>query len=220
MDLLDNNVDPIDVSDVTIYEPGSGSGTSDDFSPSGSPYITWRSVRRAARERTPHFLKAADLPHTLQDWLNALPAVYRATDQARIIFEAAIRESTAADEPGAPPIRIHNNIDDEVTPPWEFHYTNLMWHGDGVPGPDMKSLQGCECEGRCDPKSKTCLCVQKQSKYLERTGFVYNDKSRLIDPLQYPIFECNDFCGCGEECQNRVSVLWCFHIRIRFNILN
>jgi len=136
-----------------------------------------------------------------------LPAMYRATDQARIIFEAAIRESTAADEPGAPPIRIYNDIDDEVTPPWEFHYTNLMWHGDGVPGPDMKALQGCECEGRCDPKSKTCLCVQRQSKHLERTGFVYNDRGRLIEPLQYPIFECNDFCGCGEGCPNRVVQL-------------
>lgn len=203
MDLLDDNNTSTD--DVGIYEPESGS-TSEDLPPSESRYITWRSVRRAARERTPQFLKAKDLPHTLQDWLNALPARYRATDQARIIFEAAIRESTAADEPGAPPIRIHNTIDDEVTPPWEFHYTNQMWHGEGVPGPDLKSLRGCECEGRCDPKSKTCFCLQRQSKYLERRGFVYNDKSRLIEPVHYPIFECNQFCGCGDECRNRVCV--------------
>jgi histone-lysine N-methyltransferase SUV39H len=142
----------------------------------------------------------------LQDYFNALPAMYRKTDEARLIFEAAIRESTANDEPDAPPIEIHNKLDDEVTPPWEFHYSNKMWHGEGVPGPDLKSLSGCDCEGRCDPKSKTCLCVKKQAKYLDKRGFVYNDKGRLINPVHYPIFECNDFCGCGEECQNRVRV--------------
>jgi [histone H3]-lysine9 N-trimethyltransferase SUV39H len=198
MTAMEDNIDD----DVDVYEIQSS--VLSDLTPADSPYITWRSVRRAARERTPKFLKARDLPHTLQDYMNALPAMYRKTDEARLIFEAAIRESTADDEPDAPPIEIYNKIDDEVTPPWEFHYSNKMWYGEGVPGPDSKSLRGCDCEGRCDPQSKTCLCVKKQSEYLEQSGFVYNDKGRLIDPLHYPIFECNDFCGCGEECQNRV----------------
>jgi histone-lysine N-methyltransferase SUV39H len=127
-----------------------------------------------------------------------------------VIFEAAIKESTADNEPDAPAIRIFNEIDDKVTPPWEFHYTNKMWHGEGVPGPDLKTLRGCDCEGHCDPKSKTCLCVQKQSKYLDtsRVGFVYDHRGHLIESLvNYPIFECNDFCGCGDDCQNRVHIL-------------
>jgi len=194
---------------VNICEPQSDNSMSDNLS-QGNSYITWRSVRRAAQERVPKILKAQDLPHTLQDYLNVLPEIYRASDQARIIFEAAIRESTADDEPDAPAIRICNEIDEETTPPWEFYYTNKMWHGEGVPGPDLKTLRGCNCEGRCDPRSKTCLCVEQQSKYLDlnRVGFVYDHRGRLIEPLiNYPIFECNDFCGCGADCQNRVRIL-------------
>lgn len=187
--------------DEPLSEPGSPAQS--------SSYITWRSVRRAARERKPEYLQARDLPHKLQDYMNALPAMFRKSDGARLIFEAAIRENTADDEPDAPPISIINPLkdDDEATPPWEFHYTNRLWHGDGVPAPDLKSLKGCDCLGRCDPKSKTCACVKKQSKWIDKRGFVYNNKGRLIFTSNYPIFECNDFCGCGEECQNRVGVL-------------
>lgn len=203
MNLMEDKTDAID--DVDVYQPVNG-GISENFPTAELPYITWRSVRNAARERVPSYLKAQNLPHALQDHLNALPAVYRATEMARTIFEAAIRESTVNDEPDAPPIEIWNNVDDEMTPPWEFHYTNQMWHGDGVPGPDIKNLQSCDCEGACDPTSKTCSCVKRQSKYIDRTGFVYS-RGRLKEPVNFPIFECNDFCGCGDECSNRVSIL-------------
>jgi len=33
--------------------------------------------------------------------------------------------------------------------------------------------------------------------------FAYNKHGRLQIP-GYPIFECNDLCGCGDECRNRV----------------
>lgn len=171
-----------------------------------SPYITWETYRRAAREHLPKYFLAENLPHTLQDYMNSLPEAYRKSDEARLIFEAAIKENTADDEPDAPYIEIYNNHDDEVTPPWEFYYTNKMWHGEGVPGPDLKSLRSCDCQGRCQPR--TCSCVKKQSKYTGRNDFVYNDKGRLIDPEHYPIFECNDLCGCGEECRNKVCILY------------
>ena len=203
--------DPIDtidevggVDDVVVYNPQISIGTSNDAANGDSTYITWRQAREAARSKAPSYRKARDLPHTLQDHMNIIPAAYRATPMARIIFEAAMRESSIKDEPHAPPIGIINEIDDETTPPWEFHYTNEMWYGEGVPGPDTKNLQGCDCEGTCDPKSKICQCLQKQLEYSDGTGSVYDTKGRLRESTNFPIWECNELCGCGEGCYNRV----------------
>ena len=208
---LSSSNDPIetinavdDVDDVVIYDSQISSGASNDAADGDYPYLTWRQAREAARSKAPSYRKARDLPHTLQDHMNIIPAAYRATPMARIIFEAAMRESSIREEPHAPPIGIINEIDDEMTPPWEFHYTNEMWYGDGVPGPDTKNLQGCDCEGTCDPKSKTCHCLQKQLRYSDGTGSVYDAKGRLRESTNYPIWECNELCGCGDECYNRV----------------
>lgn len=202
MDIIDT-VD--DQDDVVIYDPQISSGASDDVVDGDDyTYITWRHVREVARSKTPSYRKARDLPHTLQDHMNVLPASYRATPMARNIFEAAIRQSSIRDEPHAPPIGVINEIDDEMTPPWEFHYTNEMWHGEDVPGPDTKNLRGCDCEGTCNPKSKTCRCLLKQLEYSDGTGSVYDLRGRLKEATNFPIWECNEFCGCGEECYNRV----------------
>ncbi|TFK54412.1 SET domain-containing protein [Heliocybe sulcata] len=169
---------------------------------------TWRSPVPSAH-RT--YNRARDLPHLLQDHINSLPPRYLKSDFVKAIFEAAISESTNEDEPDAPQIRIYNPVegDDEVTPPWEFHYTNQMWHGEGVPGPDYSSLRSCGCKGPCDPRSKTCSCLRRQEEYtkeaLNRKGFLYDEKGRLYpDKIGFPIFECNDLCGCSDECRNRV----------------
>lgn len=152
------------------------------------------------------YAKAENLPHELEDGLNGLPEfARRASDMQRKVFEAAIRLS----EPGsrAPPIQIINPVDDELTPPIEFHYTNLMYHTAGVPRPDFDNLKGCGCRGACDPESTTCSCVATQLKYTSKIvvfqGMVYTEEGTLRWQ-DIPVFECNAKCGCDDECQNRV----------------
>ncbi|KZT28936.1 SET domain-containing protein [Neolentinus lepideus HHB14362 ss-1] len=156
------------------------------------------------------YYQAKDMPHLLQDHINSLPPSYLKSDFVREIFEAHISESTAEDEPDAPQIRIYNPIegDDETSPPWEFHYSNHMWHGEGVPAPEYSKVR-CSCKGPCDPKSKTCACLRRQEGYTRDAegakGFMYDNKGRLnMKLMQYPIFECNDLCSCSDECRNRV----------------
>ncbi len=127
---------------------------------------------------------------------------------ARDMFEAVVYENTYEDEPNAPHISIVNDIDGdpEVTPPWEFHYSNRIWHSDDVPPPDFVNLRGCGCEGYCDPKSRTCSCLKRQHEYCDDVaGFIYDEKGRL-KRRGYPIFECNDLCSCLDDCRNRVCL--------------
>ncbi|TEB27917.1 SET domain-containing protein [Coprinellus micaceus] len=128
----------------------------------------------------------------------------------RQILSAHIAHNTREDEPNAPPIEILNKVDNDPAPPWEFWYTNQMYHGPGVPLPDGSKMKGCDCVGKCDPRSKTCQCVARQRVFFDGTddhglGFIY-DKQRRLRPLLagYAIWECNDLCGCDEDCMNRV----------------
>ena len=171
------------------------------------PYITWKDIRNGYQLAKPKYLLAKDLPHALQDHMNAMDTYWRAMPMNRVIFEASIVENTMHDEPDAPLIKILNDIDDEPTPPWEFHYSNQMWHGEGVPAPDLLDLISCDCRGGCDPKSETCACLKRQrSETLDYTpDFAYDQKGQLT-AFDIPIFECNDLCGCGNECRNRVCL--------------
>lgn len=38
------------------------------------------------------------------------------------------------------------------------------------------------------------------------SGWAYDGDGRLLD-ITLPAFECNAFCGCGDECSNRVGFL-------------
>lgn len=162
------------------------------------------------REMDAYYPKSKDIPHDLQDRINALGMHHRrAGNMQALIFEAIITENTAEDEPHAPPIRIINDIDDESTPPFEFYYSNKRWHGEGVPKPDLENLQGCDCNGRCDRNSETCACMKRQRQFLEDTGitgFIYDERRRLRTH-EYPIFECNSHCRCSDDCINRVCAL-------------
>ncbi|KAG2128685.1 hypothetical protein DEU56DRAFT_741748 [Suillus clintonianus] len=176
------------------------------------PVVTWNSYSHAQRRLPPKYRLAKDLPHELQDRVNALPQSYRDSPQAAALFEAMMDEAMD-DELEAPPISIINEVTDEGAPPWEFVYTNQMWYGEGVPPPDIKNLVSCGCVGRCDPKAKTCGCAKRQHHHLKQyidNGTIPKDWKGVYDGkgcLQWfgvPIFECNDFCGCDEDCPNRV----------------
>ncbi|KLO16052.1 SET domain-containing protein [Schizopora paradoxa] len=170
-------------------------------------------------EPTPYYGKnyrqAKDIPTHLHDQVNNMDKEQRERmrDTLRLIFEAQMITNTAHDEPDAPPIQIFNHFDDEPTPPFEFYYTNLMWHTEGVPPPDYQGLKGCDCVGGCNPKSKTCACIKRQRlqfrdiendphRWLPE-GFMYNEKGILVQ-TNFPIIECNDACRCSDECMNRV----------------
>ncbi|KAF8874416.1 hypothetical protein BD779DRAFT_255631 [Infundibulicybe gibba] len=171
----------------------------------GFPALTWHSYRQNLRNFVPKCYYTKDLPHSLQDYINLMSNFTRQLPGMRDIFEAAAQQNTVDDEPFAPPIKVLNDIDSEPTPPWEFHYSNKLWHGEGVPPPDITNLVSCDCIGKCDPKSKTCACLKKQqsSNPNNTLDFAYDVKGRLKEP-GYPIFECNDLCRCGDECRNRV----------------
>lgn len=176
------------------------------FLDAGFESMSWKEDRkRIAKEFAPLTQFAKDIPHELHDRINALSLGARLAGNMQVlVFEAEIRANTADDEPYAPPVHIVNEVDDEPTPPLEFYYSNLMWHGEGVPKPDHDNLPGCDCIGPCDPASKTCACVKRQRDFKwDRGGFIYDKKGKLR-ATEYPIFECNMNCACSEECMNRV----------------
>ncbi|PPQ95411.1 hypothetical protein CVT26_008257 [Gymnopilus dilepis] len=171
----------------------------------GFPVLTWREYRKDLNNFTPKCRYTKDLPHALHDHINRMSLHTRMMPNMRRVFEGMILENTVEDEPDAPSIKLENDVDEEPTPPWEFYYTNEMWLGEGVPPPDITNLVSCDCKGKCNPKSKTCACLKRQKAAvgIATSDFAYDKNGRLKD-LGYPIFECNDLCGCGPECQNRV----------------
>lgn len=174
----------------------------------GLPVLTWRDFSQDHRNFTPRTYYARDLDRSLQDYLNSYSRFTIDLPKMRHVWESAARENTADDEPDAPPIILENEVDQQPAPPWEFHYSNQMWLGEGVPEPKIEGLTSCGCIGKCDPKSKTCACVKRQEKWTKQWGvddFMFDKMGRLkIPDMQLPIFECNDQCRCDDECRNRV----------------
>lgn len=156
----------------------------------------------------PKVYYASEIPSAIQDHMNRQSDEVRKLSDIREVYEAMILENTAEDERAAPPIEIQNDIDDQPTPPWEFWYSNKMWHGEDVPDPDLKNLKGCDCHGACNPKSKTCACALRQGEVVGENmiDFAYDKSGRLKFP-GFPIFECNNKCWCGPECGNRVKFI-------------
>ncbi|KAI0074156.1 hypothetical protein K474DRAFT_87506 [Panus rudis PR-1116 ss-1] len=179
-----------------------------DSADSDSLFTFDRDQRQIVSEFGEFAVLAKNLPHEIEDEINSLSPGLRQTKAVQKIFESVISNNTAEDEPLAPPIRIVNDLPDdhELTPPWEFHYTNKLWHSEKAEKPDFSALKGCNCAGSCKPNSKTCSCVARQNALLRNQitpGLLYNDKGKLRD-LDYPIVECNMYCGCDDSCRNRV----------------
>lgn len=212
---IDGPMDRAQVQNRRIQRKPLPSGASEFIG--GFPVETWQSFTAAQRLLPPKYKLAKDLPHSLQDRMNALPTSYRNSDFSRSVFEAVILEAMV-DEPDTPPVKIFDNgIGEETTPPWEFVYTNEMWLGEGVLPPDVRNLTSCGCKGRCDPKSKTCACAKRQKQWLQPyirdnvfpatwpgSPFVYDAKG-ILRLEGCPIFECNQFCDCDDDCPNRVA---------------
>jgi histone-lysine N-methyltransferase SUV39H len=171
----------------------------------GVEVLTWRDCRQKLIRALPSHHLAKDLPHTFEDNMNAMPVEFRSLFSMRKLFEAMIIENTARDEPDAPPIRIFNEEDDDPHPEWEFHYTNQMWYGEGVPGPELTDLVGCDCEGKCRPNLRPCKCSERQHSFYPEMeeDFIYDRQGILIYHNVY-IHECNNLCSCDETCPNRV----------------
>lgn len=122
------------------------------------------------------------------------------------VFSGYIGQATAHDEPFAPEIRVVNKVDNPGKPPaFEFVYSNEMLYHEGVPDPELGT--GCDCEGPCDPNSKTCSCVKRQELYFYGlsglSGFAYDENERVKN-TGCAIWECSETCGCPPECLNRV----------------
>lgn len=149
--------------------------------------------------------RAVPLNSELADSMNKQIAGLTEEPTRRKIFEEMIRTR----DRGAPPITIVNDVDQEPCPPFEFDWTNEMLYGEGVPRKD-KDLKGCDCLGPCDPYSKTCACTVRQNQWLGEIGeggFAYGQDGQIMF-CHAPVFECNEACGCSEDCQNRVSGPW------------
>ena len=170
----------------------------------GFKALTWNSYKRNLDNFPFKHYSTKDIPTSLPDSINRLSAYTRRDAGIRDVFRAFMLENICDDEGSAPEIDIINEVDAEPSPVFEFHYSNRMWYGEDLTMPDYSKLKGCECIGRCDPKSRTCACARKTRSYLEVDGCVYEKNGRLKYP-RYPIFECNDFCSCDEHCRNRVS---------------
>ncbi|KAK2413993.1 histone-lysine N-methyltransferase, H3 lysine-9 specific SUVH6 [Trifolium repens] len=89
-----------------------------------------------------------------------------------------------------------NEFDDPPVAPTGFTYiiSNQVAKHVKVPSRTF----GCHCQGSCR-NIKTCSCVN----YLKGSKFPYNN-GRLIEPRDI-IVECGPQCGCGPNCENKIS---------------
>jgi hypothetical protein len=136
----------------------------------------------------------------IDEWNKMSPTMTRNPALHRLIFESYVDECVEGAEPE---IKVHNTVDMESIPPYfEFQYSNEMLYHDDVPEPELG--KGCDCEGGCSDKSKTCSCLARQEAYNFGVNkhFAYDKSGHLKQAV--PIWECGPNCGCPPECMNRV----------------
>jgi histone-lysine N-methyltransferase SUV39H len=109
---------------------------------------------------------------------------------------------SALDNISGPPIWVVNDVDSEPCPPLVFKWTEDYQFGPGVPPRDEHFSHGCTCPGdECDLRDpNACECLE----YSDEKNFAYDANGLIHHPPGGAIFECNDICGCGRTCPNRV----------------
>jgi hypothetical protein len=136
----------------------------------------------------------------IDEWNRMSPTMTHNPALHRMIFESYIGECVQGSEPE---IKVFNTVDMESIPPhFEFQYSNDMLYHPDVPEPELG--KGCDCEGGCSEKSKSCSCLKRQMlyNYGVNDGFAYDKNGQLKNAVS--IWECGPNCGCPPECMNRV----------------
>lgn len=182
--------------------------SSGDVNVSARPSQRWLFVDRESPPPSIHLIK--DVPRDFENFICST-SLWIDEDALRMMLESKMYSE---DAPGAPPIEITNNVDEQAIPIWNYHYSHKMWIGGGVSPPDFDSAEGCQCNGPCsDKEDSSCACLLKQRDFYRLTeDIIPIDAGFNVDPdgyLRYPDFpivECNYKCACAEYCQNRVSL--------------
>jgi len=109
---------------------------------------------------------------------------------------------SALDNISGPPVWVVNDIDDEPCPPLVFKWIEEYHLAPGVPIRDETFSVGCSCPGEdcdlADPQACECLDDSEEKK------FAYDQDGLIHHPPGTAIVECNNRCGCGRTCPNRV----------------
>ncbi|KAJ4902855.1 Histone-lysine N-methyltransferase SUVR5 [Raphanus sativus] len=118
---------------------------------------------------------------------------------------------------GKEPVPISCVVDEDLLnpeKPWEsFTYVTKPMLNPSADLANENVQLTCGCSGSvCSPA--TCDHVYLFGNDFEeardiygksmRCRFPYDDKERIILEEGYPVYECNDLCGCSRTCQNRV----------------
>lgn len=106
---------PSATSDVPYYTEHSATPEEEEpprWPSTTSQILTFQDFRRQLQI---HVRSSANIPHLFQDHINSLPQSFRDRPEIRAVFEAMMIENTWRDEPGAPRIKIINNIDSETS---------------------------------------------------------------------------------------------------------
>ncbi|KAL7266370.1 hypothetical protein RUND412_011085 [Rhizina undulata] len=97
-----------------------------------------------------------------------------------------------------PPVKLVNTVDEVQLPPLTFEFINKLRLGQGVPEHQPEFGWGCDCPiGGC--QLGACQCIQD----LSEKKFAYSHGKANRDSVLV-IIECNQHCGCGPSCRNRV----------------
>lgn len=119
------------------------------------------------------------------------------------------------EEPIHPPLTFANDVNERRLH-GKFQFTDRYLIRDGVKMAPATTNFGCECR---DCTLASCICFSKEgverhpeqrSTYTRRAdGIVVLSEVYLAQELNpaakhFEITECNEFCGCGPECWNRV----------------